>query len=110
MRSVESSELDGDEWRVYDYITRHFIATLSPDCRFDKIKCRFDLGGEKFSYSGKRLQSPGFTLIMPWLSVRDAGLTGLEKYTGGASLSACRSYFEDPIIMFAHSRKRIHRR
>lgn len=82
MRTADSSELTGDDWRIYDYIARHFIASVSPDCRFDKVKCRFEMGDEKFSYSGKRLQSAGFTLIMPWLAVRDSGLVGLEKYKG----------------------------
>ena len=30
MRCARQSELDGDNWRLYDYITRHFIATVRP--------------------------------------------------------------------------------
>ena len=29
MRPASSNELSGDAWRVYDYIVRHFIATVS---------------------------------------------------------------------------------
>ena len=29
MKSASESELSGDSWRIYDYITRHFIATVS---------------------------------------------------------------------------------
>jgi len=29
MRLASSSELDRDAWRLYDYIARHFIATVS---------------------------------------------------------------------------------
>ena len=29
MKSASESELSGDSWRLYDYITRHFIATVS---------------------------------------------------------------------------------
>lgn len=89
MRSADSSEITGDDWRVYDYITRHFIGSVSPDCRFDKVKCRFGIGDENFSYAGKRLQSPGFALIMPWLAVRDSGLVGLEKYKGTEAQHTC---------------------
>lgn len=28
MRAANQSDLDGDSWRLYDYITRHFIATV----------------------------------------------------------------------------------
>jgi DNA topoisomerase-3 len=30
MRSGSSSQLHGDSWRIYEYITRHFIASISP--------------------------------------------------------------------------------
>ncbi len=26
----------GDTWQVYDYVARHFIASVSPDCRYTK--------------------------------------------------------------------------
>ena len=29
MKSASESALDHDSWRLYDYITRHFIATVS---------------------------------------------------------------------------------
>ena len=30
MRCARESDFDHDSWRLYDYITRHFIATVSP--------------------------------------------------------------------------------
>jgi DNA topoisomerase-3 len=56
---------------LYDYITRHFIASLSTDAKYDKIKIKFSLGGEFFSYSGKRIISEGFTSLMPWMKSKD---------------------------------------
>ena len=38
MRKAEQGELSGDDWRLYDYVTRHFIATLSPNCKYSKLK------------------------------------------------------------------------
>lgn len=29
MKLANRSDLDGDSWKLYDYITRHFIATVS---------------------------------------------------------------------------------
>jgi DNA topoisomerase IA len=32
-RSANRGELDGDSFKLYDYITRHFIGTISPNCK-----------------------------------------------------------------------------
>ena len=32
-RAVSRGELDGDSWRLYDYIVRHFIASVSQNCK-----------------------------------------------------------------------------
>jgi len=71
MRGVNSGMLNGDDWRIYEYIARHFIATVSPDCKFLKKKVTFDIEGEIFHCSGKKLLSEGFTAVMPWLSLRE---------------------------------------
>lgn len=71
MACATEDELGGNDWRLYDYITRHFIASLATDAKYDKIKIKFSLGGEFFSYSGKRIISEGFTSLMPWLKSKD---------------------------------------
>lgn len=42
----------------------------------------FQIGSETFSASAKKMTSPGFTLIMPWLSFKDTGLPDLDKHIG----------------------------
>ncbi|XP_046559637.1 DNA topoisomerase 3-beta-1-like [Haliotis rubra] len=69
MRSATNSELEHDAWRLYDYITRHFIATLSPDCTYLQTTVSFDIGAELFSCSGKTLLDPGFTEVMTWQAI-----------------------------------------
>ncbi|ELW72593.1 DNA topoisomerase 3-beta-1 [Tupaia chinensis] len=69
MRSATEAELGGDAWRLYEYITRHFIATVSYDCKYLQSSISFRIGPELFSCSGKTVISPGFTEIMPWQSV-----------------------------------------
>lgn len=32
MKHATRNDLDGDTWRLYDYITRHFIATVNMCC------------------------------------------------------------------------------
>ncbi|GFN93894.1 DNA topoisomerase [Plakobranchus ocellatus] len=69
MRSATEGELDNDNWRLYDYITRHFIGTISPPCTYLQTTIFFEIGSEKFSCSGKVLKDPGFTTVMPWLAL-----------------------------------------
>ncbi|CAF3135019.1 unnamed protein product [Rotaria socialis] len=56
----------GDYWRIYDYVCRHFIATVSPDCVYEETTVLFDASDETFSLSGKNVIEPGFTSIMSW--------------------------------------------
>ncbi|XP_026275086.1 DNA topoisomerase 3-beta-1 [Frankliniella occidentalis] len=66
MRAASQSELDGDAWRLYDYITRHFIATLSKDCTYLSTTATFQIGNETFTCTGKTLLDPGYTVVMHW--------------------------------------------
>ncbi|XP_027545379.1 DNA topoisomerase 3-beta-1 isoform X2 [Neopelma chrysocephalum] len=69
MRAATEAELGGDGWRLYEYITRHFIATVSADCKYLQTTISFSIGPERFTSVGKVVTSPGFTEIMPWHSI-----------------------------------------
>lgn len=69
MRAATEAELGGDGWRLYEYITRHFIATVSADCKYLQTTISFSIGPERFTCIGKVVTSPGFTEIMPWHSI-----------------------------------------
>lgn len=70
MRSASFSALDGgDTWKIYEYIVRHFIASLSPDCRYLQTTVHFQVGSENFTCSGKTPLEDGFTAVMPWLAI-----------------------------------------
>lgn len=66
MKPATKNELDGDAWRLYDYITRHFIATLAKDCTYLTTTTTFNINDEIFTVSGKTLIDPGFTSVMTW--------------------------------------------
>lgn len=59
MRPASRDELDGDSWRIYDYVVRHFIATVAHNCKYQSTTIYFNIGEEKFSFSGKKLLDPG---------------------------------------------------
>nr|CAD7456232.1 unnamed protein product [Timema tahoe] len=91
MKLATKGELDGDAWKIYDYITRHFIATevalcvshsslmssdrmkprledwaLSRDCKYLSTTVTFRAGNEIFTCTGKTLLDPGYTTVMHW--------------------------------------------
>ncbi|KAL6259332.1 hypothetical protein P5V15_009247 [Pogonomyrmex californicus] len=66
MKNATRNELDGDSWRLYDYITRHFIATLARDCKYLSTTVKFEIGTEVFTTTGHSLLSPGYTSILTW--------------------------------------------
>mmetsp|Transcript_9240 Transcript_9240/g.21182 ORF Transcript_9240/g.21182 Transcript_9240/m.21182 type:complete len:859 (-) Transcript_9240:33-2609(-) len=54
----------GEGWRLYDMICRHFLATVSGDCKFMRTRVKFDINGEDFVVTGRKVIDPGFTKIM----------------------------------------------
>ncbi|KAF5894549.1 DNA topoisomerase 3-beta-1, partial [Clarias magur] len=80
MRAATESELGSDGWRLYEYITRHFIATVSHDCKYLQTTIAFQIGTEGFSCIGKTLISAGFTEVMPWQGIPlEEALPSCEK-------------------------------
>ena len=68
-RAVSRNELDGDSWRLYDYIVRHFLATVSPNCKYDQTVANVQCGTETFSFTGKKLVDAGYTEVFHWQAI-----------------------------------------
>ena len=71
MRAASELDLGGDEWRLFDYVTRHFIGTLSGDLKYLQTTTQWAIGDERFSSTGKEVTERGFTEVMHWLAPRD---------------------------------------
>lgn len=67
-RAAGFHELSGDMARIFEFVVRHFIASVSPDAVWQSTKIDFEieaLGPKgKFYLSGKELVSPGFLAIL----------------------------------------------
>ncbi|XP_060074052.1 DNA topoisomerase 3-beta-1-like [Ylistrum balloti] len=79
MRPATEAELGHDAWRLYDFITRHFIATLSRDMKYLQTTVYIEIGAEKFTCSGKVVLDPGFTSILTWKSADEESLPEFKK-------------------------------
>jgi len=84
MRCATAHEVGGgDSWRLYDYVTRHFLASLSPDALLQRTSITLDVAGETFRVGGRQMLSPGYTVIMPWRAVEGEEL---PEFTKGETL------------------------
>lgn len=64
MRLASYNALSSDEWRVYEYVVRHFVGSVSRNCRYQKSTAEFVLGSERFSCTGTEVIDPGFTEVL----------------------------------------------
>lgn len=57
--------LSGDDWKIYDLVTCHFLATISKDATFLKTKAKFrsTTCNEEFQLIGKRELDPGYLTV-----------------------------------------------
>lgn len=63
---TDRDNLDSDSWKVYDYICRHFLATVSRDMVYRVTTFEFKIGEEYFSTTSNQLVDAGYTDIMTW--------------------------------------------
>lgn len=66
MKLASRSDFDKDTWRVYDFICRHFLGTISRDLKYRTTTVKMSIGMEYFSCTANVLIDPGFTKVMTW--------------------------------------------
>ncbi|KNC46096.1 DNA topoisomerase [Thecamonas trahens ATCC 50062] len=86
MRAASEDELVGDAWRVYDYVARHFIATVSPDCVVEHQTAAFSIAApsgetELFHVKGLIVIDEGFCALLPHLMPAGKALPPLSPET-----------------------------
>ncbi|KAK9804028.1 hypothetical protein WJX73_004084 [Symbiochloris irregularis] len=77
--ATEAEVGGGDAWRIYDYVARHFLGSLSADAVSKKTKVVLSAGGESFHAEGVTPLRSGFTAIMPWKATEAAALPPMTE-------------------------------
>ncbi|RNA45016.1 DNA topoisomerase 3-beta-1 [Brachionus plicatilis] len=72
-------QLPGDLWRLYEFITKHFLATVSRDCKYEELTVTFRIKNEEFSCCGKNTIENGWTELMPWKQIDFKEIPNLKK-------------------------------
>ena len=67
MKAATRDELSkGGEWKIYDYVTRHFIASLHDDMEYVEKRVVVNINGYNFEYLWHEVIDNGFMFAMPW--------------------------------------------
>ena len=66
MRAANRQDMKPNEWKIYDYITRHFIASLHNNFEYSEYTVTADVAGYKFQFTCHTVHDKGFTFAMPW--------------------------------------------
>lgn len=66
MKLATRNDFDRDTWRVYNFICRHFLGTISRDLKYRTTTVKMSIGTETFSCTANVLIDPGFTKVMTW--------------------------------------------
>jgi DNA topoisomerase III len=65
--SARKDDLGDREWKLYQFITRTFLGSISEDAIFDQVRVLFKVGpNEVFKLKGVVLKKPGFLEVMTW--------------------------------------------
>eukprot|EP00667_Euglena_gracilis_P002024 EG_transcript_2024 len=70
------------EWRLYEYITRHFIASLMPNMAYTEFRYTIALGMEQFTYTAHQVTERGFTFVMTF-KYKDLKLNDGDQHAQG---------------------------
>ncbi|MBI9095276.1 MAG: DNA topoisomerase 3 [Sphaerochaeta sp.] len=83
--AADQSKLSEDEWKVYDLVTRRFLAAFLPPAQVEATTLWIVIEGERFKATGQAFQDKGWMVAEPWRSSED---TILPKVTKGDALDA----------------------
>eukprot|EP00941_MAST-03F_sp_MAST-3F-sp1_P006461 g6461.t1 len=64
-RAAGGIALSGQSGRLFEFITRHFLATLAGDCIVETISVVVACADESFTASGLTVIEPGYTAVQP---------------------------------------------
>ncbi|CEG78805.1 Putative DNA topoisomerase [Rhizopus microsporus] len=78
-RVALEGELHGDTWRVYDFVSRNFIGSISSGLKYVTTTITFSIGQEEFHCKGSRVASLGFASVMHWMGRTDEYIPEFKK-------------------------------
>ena len=77
--AVDRKSLGEDEWKLYELVSRRFIATLLPAAEMKSIAASIDIGGEDFVANGSNMLKANWTAHYPYYKHEDVYIPHLKE-------------------------------
>jgi len=77
--AAKKDELSDKEWKVYDMVTRRFLAAFLAPARFKSTTMWICINEDRFKTSGKVFVDSGWLVAEPWRSTEDKPLPDLAQ-------------------------------
>jgi len=71
--------LKGERWKLYELVTRRFLATLAPPSKIEETNCRVSVNGELFLSNGQVLVDEGWRKYYPYWKMIEVSLPALME-------------------------------
>lgn len=71
LKAAQRSTFDPDSWKIYDYVCRHFLGTISKDLKYSEVTTEIVVETETFVNTSKCLIDPGYTSAMNWMAFKN---------------------------------------
>ena len=79
MKNAQRQDLGFDEWRVYELISRHFLACISKDAVGSETRIEALVGSEKFSAKGLIIEEMNWLEVFPYEKWSDSYLPPFQR-------------------------------
>ena len=66
VKGARKEEMDANEWKIYDLISRHFLATISKDAIGNETKVDAQVGSEIFTAKGLIIEEQNWLEVFPF--------------------------------------------
>ncbi|WP_136717941.1 DNA topoisomerase I [Halorientalis salina] len=73
------SELDDDEWEIYELVVRRFFATVAEPAIWEHLRVVADANGCQMKANGKRLVEAGYHAVYPYSSASENHVPDVEE-------------------------------
>lgn len=75
---AKKGDLESTEWRVYELITRRFLATLAPEAEIESMRVDLDVNSEPFFTRGAHVLKEGWLHFYPYGRKKDIELPDIK--------------------------------
>jgi DNA topoisomerase-1 len=75
----DPEKLDGQAWKLYNLVSRRFLATLSGPAFIEATRVDIDVAGQRFAAKGDVVVQPGFRAVYPYGLKKDEHLPPMAQ-------------------------------